>query len=134
MALTDIAIGQDGDLVLDGEGNLVLVTGAEAIIQYIRIALSTQQGVYRFDKSFGSQLNELIGQTKLGANQKITLAKLYTMNCLKGIPFVKTINNVNAFYSKAYPNTISIVINCTVYTDEDLRETMSSSFGIMVTT
>jgi hypothetical protein len=132
MALTDLAIGEDGDFVLDGEGNLTFVTGVAAVVQYIKIALMTQLGTYRFDPSFGSQLNELIGQTRLTGTQKTTLVRLYAMNCLNAIPFIKSIEEVTAEYSKALPNTISLNIFCTIYTDEELTQITTTALGMTV--
>lgn len=49
----DLKLDDNGDLELDGNGNLVFVTGAAETAQRIDLSLSTFEGEWSFDTTFG---------------------------------------------------------------------------------
>jgi hypothetical protein len=123
--LSDIALNADGDLYLDGAGNIVFKDGTDAAQQHMQLALIVEQGSYLFDPSFGSHLHTLIGMPKLTSEQKEQLAKLYIINSLMTLPFVQSVDEIRVSYELGDPQRMMINIIVTVSTGENAAVAVS---------
>jgi hypothetical protein len=117
MILSDIAVNNYGDYVLDSHGDITYVVGADAITQYIRLALTTQLGTYRFDTGFGSRLHEVIGMAT-SHSQIENLLRVYTIDCLKSIPFIQTVDDISFTYSSTLPVGVIMNVAVTAFIDD----------------
>ena len=120
MILSDLAVDNNGDYVIDAKGDLTYVVGADAITQYLKLALMTELGTYRFDLGFGSRLHEVIGMATSHV-QIERLLKVYTLDCLQSIPFVVSVDDIEFSYESTLPNAVIMHVAVSAYIDDAYR-------------
>lgn len=110
MTLVDLMLNENSDIALDGRGDLSLTTGLGAASQYVYLRLLTPLGTLRYDRGFGSHLDELRGKTTFTRDRLTQLATLYVMSALKGCRYVKEIVTIDPSFNSSGYLVIRIVL------------------------
>jgi hypothetical protein len=104
----DLALGKDGDLLVNASGNIAMTSGIDTAIQSISTCLSTSKGECYFAPEVGSVINNYYKQYR---NDLKLLSRLFKLELIRlslipigdsinknsspHLPFIKRISNVN---------------------------------------
>lgn len=103
--MKDLKMTNDGELVINTKGELVLVEGEDQIKQQIVFLLRTSKGDYAYDPNFGANLEEFVG-LPLGQ----TVMKNIQDRVVEELTANKIINSPVVYVNKEDKNTCQIII------------------------
>ena len=121
----DLKLTDDGDLVLDSNGDLVTVSGDEELAQAVRFRLKTLKGDYTLAPSIGTSLEQFIGEENSPDTRSLiesTVSDSLTFDNLLINPSVRCI--------PLSENEIFILVEFPSTEDDDKKIQLSSSLDL----
>lgn len=122
----DIALDDDGDLMLDDTGTIPLVEGKAAIVQHLKIRLRAVKGEWFLDETDGvPYFEEILGQR----NPDLGRIRRIFERVITGTPGVASLDRMELSFTDS---TRALLIHDVEVTTTDGDEITADDFGAFV--